>query len=407
MAQDNLNAPLGMPDGPRDSRGIKVNWLKLGAMGVAALALTAGVWSIAGYNGPGGRTQAIVTIEREPAPSPAPIVAASPQQDPQPTGSIAKIVRPSSSGADVEAASGVKVVRRGGDTPGAVIISIPDTPRIGLTPAPDGRLVQRGRHGLLPQRGRDGSKPYEVYARPLVSSGKLKASAPKLAILIGGMGLNRPVTAAAIRQLPADVSLAFAPYGPDLPRQVAEAREDGHEVFLQVPMEPFDLAGPGPGPHMLRTGYDRKQMREHLHWHMGRFTGYVGIANFLGAKFTADTEAIAPVIEELRRRGLMYFDDGSSPRSLAGNITRASQTPFVRTDVILDERRDKRSVEAALARLEGLAVRQGIAVGFGNALPDVLAEVARFSKELERRGVVLAPVSALAGQQRPVAQQDR
>jgi polysaccharide deacetylase 2 family uncharacterized protein YibQ len=31
----------------------------------------------------------------------------------------------------------------------------------------------------------------------------------------------------------------------------SRAREDGHEVMLQVPMEPFDYPDNDPGPHTL------------------------------------------------------------------------------------------------------------------------------------------------------------
>ena len=297
--------------------------------------------------------------------------------------------------------------RGGGDAPGALIIQIPDAPHVGLPPAPDPRLVQRSRFGLLPVAGKDGSKPLEVYARPLVIQGKLRPSAPRIAIVVGGMGLSRTVTALAVERLPAAISLAFAPYGEDLQSQVNRARSDGHEIILQVPMEPFDLAGPGPGPHMLRTSHDRKQMKEALHWHMGRFVGYIEIANFLGAKFSAEARAMAPLIEEVRSRGLMYLDDGSSARSLADRMSASTGTPFVRAEVILDERRDRRAIDAALLKLESLAVRNGAAVGIANGLPIVVDQIAKFVPGLEKRGIALVPVSTMTGRTKAVAQSDQ
>ncbi|MGE3248161.1 MAG: divergent polysaccharide deacetylase family protein [Beijerinckiaceae bacterium] len=409
MAPDDLNAPLGLPrqsENPPPRRpGAKA------IVACAAFAAAAGgiVWLMAGDDGLGGRAHTIARIER---PAPKPPVAVAQQTPPAaargadqaPTGSIAAIHDVRSNAAKVEDASGVKVVRSGGDTPGALIISIPDNkPRIGLPAAPDRRLVRASRHGLLPVTGPDGAKPYEVYARPLFLPGKLRASAPRVAIAAGGMGLSRTATDRAIAELPPAITLAFAPYGDDLQRQVARAREAGHEVLLQIPMEPFDLAGPGPGPHMLKTGYDRKEMKDHLHWHMGRFTGYIGVANFLGAKFSASAEALAPVIEEVRTRGLMYFDDGSSNRSLAGRITGASATPFVAADVILDETREERAIEAALLKLEALAVQKGIAVGFASGHPAAISRIAGFVKGLEKRGIALVPVSAALGRTTPVA----
>ncbi len=403
MAQDELNTPLGQPVPAKPGAGFRLSGkaIALGGLSVCAAGLAG--WLAVKNDGYGGRATAIAKIEVKTAPDPAKAARTAAQgADRTATGSIAQVRSARSGGQNIESRSGVKVVRRGGGVaPDALIIKVPDAaPRVGLMPAPDQRLVRKSRFGMLPRIGKDGSTPLEVYARPLVMPGKLKNSAPRLAIVIGGMGLSEVTTRAAIQALPAAVSFAFAPYGKSLQAQVSSARLAGHEVLLQVPMEPFDLVGQGPGPRLLRASCDRKQMKERLHWHMGRFTGYIGIANFLGAKFTARAEAMAPVIEEVRSRGLMYFDDGSSKRSLAGKLAGASKTPFVRTDVILDEKRASRAIDAALQKLESIAVRNGNAVGFANALPNVVARVARYVPGLVKRGVALVPVSAITGRHR-------
>ena len=401
MAQDDLNTPLGVsraPDAAAAGTGRGLSVRTVAVFGVLAACGGTAAWLALGDEGTGGRARAVarITADKPPEKVAAIPAAAAPKADNTPTGSVKVIDAARMDGGAIENRSGVKVVRREGGTPGALIISIPDAaPSVGLTPAPDSRLVRKSRFGLLPVIGRDGSKALEVYARPMVTQGKLPRSAPRLAIVVGGMGLSETVTAQAVANLPASVSLAFAPYGKNLQAQVTRARDAGHEIILQVPMEPFDLAGPGPGPQLLKVQYDRKQMKERLHWHMGRFTGYIGIANFLGAKFTADAQALAPVIEEIRSRGLMYFDDGSSPRSLAARLSSASATPFAQADIIIDERRDAKSVDAAMQRLEARAVQKGLAIGFANALPEVVARIARFAQGLERRGVALVPLSAL------------
>ena len=57
---------------------------------------------------------------------------------------------------------------------------------------------------------------------------------------------------------------------------VARARGEGHEVLLQVPMEPFDYPDNDPGPQTLLTSLDAGQNIDRLHWLMSRFQGYVG-----------------------------------------------------------------------------------------------------------------------------------
>ena len=106
---------------------------------------------------------------------------------------------------------------------------------------------------------------------------------------------------------------------------VAQAREKGHEVLLQVPMEPHDYPENDPGPQTLLSSLSAEQNVDRLHWLFSRMQGYVGVTNFMGARFTASDSALAPVLRELSKRGLIYVDDGSSPRSQAGQIAGANK----------------------------------------------------------------------------------
>ena len=295
----------------------------------------------------------------------------------------------------MEAATGVKVTRgtEGGDVPAGLIIQVPKTFDVQLTPAPDRRLVEKGPYGPLPKIGADGSRPMEVYARPLINRADGRAPA-KLALMIGGMGLNIALTREAINQLPGAVTLGFAPYGSELDSLVAEARSAGHEVILQSPMESFGESD-DPGPFVLKTGQDKGQIVDNLRWQMSRFQGYIGIAGFLGARFTASEPAFSPVLREIGQRGLLYLDDASSPRSLARSLSQGTNTAFVGADLLIDSR-NADEIDAALAQLETMARDKGMAVGTASGLPVVMERVARFTKTLENRGITLVPVSALA-----------
>ena len=64
-----------------------------------------------------------------------------------------------------------------------------------------------------------------------------------------------------------------------------KARQAGHEVLLQIPLEPLDYPSKDPGPHTLLTTLPPDENFKRLQWLMSRFTGYVGITNHMGAKF--------------------------------------------------------------------------------------------------------------------------
>jgi polysaccharide deacetylase 2 family uncharacterized protein YibQ len=406
MYSDDLNRPLGLPPAPATRPGRSLSMR--GAMTAIACVFGAGaalyIW--ANDDGHGGRPRVVVDVEpaSKPQPAQAALVA-----DPQPTGTIIANVSGGSesrrTGEEIERASGVRVVRQeDGEIPGALIIRVPDSPTIGLTPAPDKALVEKGPHGPLPRIGSDGRKPLDVYARPVATSSKLPPNAPRVAIMVGGMGLSQNATRHALDKLPPAVTLAFAPYGNGLAGQVAGAREKGHEIILQAPMEPFELAGEGPGPHLLRTSHDKTELKNHLHWLMSRYPGYVGIANFLGAKFLADARSVAAVVEETASRGLLLLDDGSSPQSLTAKIAAAASAPHLVADVIIDADRNVAGLEKALLRLESMAREKGLAVGVATGLPETVDRIANFTSGLEKRGIALVPISAAAGRMvRPTA----
>ena len=103
----------------------------------------------------------------------------------------------------------------------------------------------------------------------------------------------------------------------------------------------------------------------------------------------------APILAEIAARGLVYLDDGSSPRSRAREAAAGLDLPLASADVVIDADPAPEAIEAALTRLEALARRQGGAIGVAAALPASVERIARWSAGLEARGVALVPISAM------------
>ena len=166
-------------------------------------------------------------------------------------------------------------------------------------------------------------------------------------------------------------------------------------------MEPFDYPDNDPGPHTLLTGPKAQDNLDRLHWSLGRFTGYVGIVNFLGGRLTSDEGALSPILRELAGRGLMVVDDGSSPRSLlAASATRA-QIPALKIDRVIDSVTRADAIDKELAALEALARDQGIVVASASALPVSIERINRWAQSLEAKKIALVPVSAARGFRSP------
>jgi polysaccharide deacetylase 2 family uncharacterized protein YibQ len=261
--------------------------------------------------------------------------------------------------------------------------------------AADPRLAEVSRHGVIPKMGSGGVRASEVYASPLAAAAAASGG-PQIALVIGRMGVSAQGTNDALSKLPAAVTVAFSPYGAGVDAAVARAREGGREVLLQVPMEPFDYPDNDPGPQTLLIATSPDQNVDRLHWFMSRFAGYVGIGNYMGARFAANEPAVSTVMREVAKRGLMYFDDGTATRSLVSQVAALNNVPFARADLIVDAGRSPAEIDAALARLEAMARERGSAVGMAIALPASIDHIAKWAASVGSRGITLVPISVIA-----------
>ena len=395
MAPDDLNAPLGqdkrkgLPKLPAAAPQILA-----GALGLFGIVVVA--WAIFVNDPLGGEPTAVVATG-------SPVI---PQA--KPAGDGEQHSRHEGPPSDQAPSTNV-VIPAAAPPPGSKTITIIDGSSgkhqdvvipgksSGLAPkAPvDQRLLETTHHGAIPKIAPDGVRPFTLYAHPRKLPAD-KTDAPRIAIIVGGLGISATGTADALAKLPTPVTLGFAPYGADLDRLAERARAENHEVLLQTPMEPFDYPDNDPGPQTLLTSLTPDQNIDRLHWQMSRFQGYVGIVSYMGARFTASEQSLAPVLRETAKRGLIYVDDGASPRSVASQFAGSHNLPFAKADVVIDAVPTPVEIDRALARLEMAARDHGTAVGLANALPGTVTRIAEWAKKVEARGFVLVPITMVA-----------
>ncbi len=397
---DELSAPLGKKK-PAKSRKLPFNPLyAVGGVGALFIIVVTG-WALTVDDPLGGEPIAVASAKTDGGKS------ATKADTTKPDGAKAQAGK--KDGGEATASLTPSTLNNGStaNPPGTQTINIIDgasgksqqvTISGGGDPAPSNaeqKLLERTRHGDVPRIGADGTRPALAYARQLkLPSGK--TDAPRIAIVVTGLGISSNASNEALNKLPGAISFAFVPYGNEIDKIVARARSTGHEVLLQAPMEPFDYPDNDPGPQTLLTSLTAEQNVDRLQWLMSRFQGFVGIANYMGARFTASDQAMTPVLREVAKRGLIFVDDGSSARSIAGQIAGASNVPYAKSDVTIDAVPTPAEIDRALGRLEAQARERGLAVGVMSALPGAINRVADWSKKIESRGFVLVPITAIA-----------
>ncbi len=258
-------------------------------------------------------------------------------------------------------------------------------------------LVEDGPFEPVPRIGADGRRPFLAYARPF----DLDDQRPKIALMVVGLGLQAELTAMAIG-LPGEISLHFSAYATDLPGWIERARRSGHEILLDLPMEPSDYPASDPGPHTLLASASTEDNLKRLDWLLARATGYIAVAGS-GARF-ATSEHASPVLDALARRGLAMVEIGQA--NLAPGAA-AVGLPYASAPIAIDADPSVPSIDHTLARIEVDALQRGSAVGIAQGYPVSLERLRRWALTLPGKGLALAPVSAVVIEQSGLAGEGR
>ena len=404
-----LNAPLGQTgrtrSGPK-GLGVPPDRGPRRRLPLAATTVLAAVIALNGY----------AFLQRDALPRTAEIALAVPepaQADTRTTGSVApqprvrenhgvqvvygepKETNAQPASGDAQPDTGMPEGRISEGGPKVIVIRDADAASIGqvqqVAHLPDEAALEDSKWGTLPVRTDDGRRPMDIYARPWSHAG-----GKRIAIVIGGLGLSQTGTLHALETLPPEITLAFAPQGNSLMRWVRQARKEGHELLVQVPMEPFGYPQTDPGPQTLTVTASAEDNLDNLRWALGQATNYTGIVNYLGGRFATSDAAMTPVLREVGQRGLLFFNDGTAGGDQLGALADALDVPYVTGNVLLDATQDPAAIRQRLAELEKRAEIAGFAIGSGSALEVTVDTVATWANEAKKHGFEIVGISALA-----------
>lgn len=217
---------------------------------------------------------------------------------------------------------------------------------------------------------------------------------PIIAIVLDDVGVVKSHAEQAI-DLPPEITLSFMTYAPHVAELAQKARAKGHELMVHVPMEPLREAA-DPGPKALRVGNSEAEILERLRWGLDRFDGYVGINNHMGSRFTQDQRGMRVVMQELRRRNLLFLDSKTIATSVGDQVATEAGVPHVLRDVFLDDDMSGAAVLRQLALAERVARENGHAIAIGHPHPATIAAIKAWLPRAKAAGFIIAPLSTVA-----------
>ena len=390
-----LHKPLGQNTAKHDTASPSRLWLLVGALAVVLGLLGFGVWALVS----GGATVKRVASLQDAStvtesPDDGRVLPTSPsketalnQQQPQPSqpGRLSPLMPLPDEPDGTE--SGTKPSKPASQ-PNFQSRAPRVTARNAGTPQAD--LIERTSYGPLPKIGPAGMRPLDAYSRSPSQVGRTR-----VAIVVGGLGLSQTGTKRAIEKLPDTITLAFSPVGNSLTRWMQAARKDGHEIALQIPMEPLGYPSVNPGRYTLTNDASAKANIENLRKAFARVTNYPVVMNYLGSPFLTNDRSLLPVLEEIKARGLGWLDDGSSPATRSIELAKTIRLPHANTSFVLDRQRNKAKILGQLKGLELYADRRGFAIATASAFPETVDAIAEWAKQASARNIQIVPVSNL------------
>jgi len=266
-----------------------------------------------------------------------------------------------------------------------------------LPQSPLAGLHERTSVGRLPVVSEAGMEIADAYARPFYA----RSGQPSVSLVLGGLGINYTHTKSAIDELPPEVTLSFAPHARGLQTWIRRAREAGHEVLIELPLEPHTHGRVRPHANMLSAGLDTGANTNNLEKILALGHGYFGVINYQGDKFAADSEAAAAMFAALKARGVAFIDDGSlPPTSTLESAAVETGARYAKADFVIDARMEADAMQSQLLALEAAAHENGGALGTAIGYPLTIDVIKDWTDTLAAKGIVLAPASAM--QQAPV-----
>lgn len=260
----------------------------------------------------------------------------------------------------------------------------------GLAAAPLDAITEQTDKGLVPNKGHDGTVAWQYYARPYTPV----ESRPVVAILITNLGLSKPLTEEALK-LPHNVTLSFSPYASDAKVWAKKARGEGFESLVDLPMEPSNFPISDPGPNGILSSLDGAEISSRLHWIMSRYPGFVGLLGTADEKLTASLPAMRPLLTELTARGVVLIYKKSPQNAELATLIKTQNLTAVGADMVIDEDLAPAAIMQQLDALAELAKTQGYAIGIAHSYPPTVRAITMWNEDLAKKGVDIAPVSAV------------
>ncbi|MCK9062285.1 divergent polysaccharide deacetylase family protein [Haemophilus influenzae] len=211
-------------------------------------------------------------------------------------------------------------------------------------------------------------KNFIVFSTALYTSFSFAQS--KLAIVIDDVGYHSKEDA-AIFAMPREISVAIIPAAPYARARNQEAKSQGRDILIHMPMQPVSAVKIEDGG--LHLGMSAAQVNDRVNTAKNIVRDAIGMNNHMGSAATADPQLMTYLMTALQEKHLFFLDSRTIGKSIAGKIAKEQGVRSLDRHIFLDDSNEFADVQRQFKAAIHYARKHGSAIAIGHPRQNTIA----------------------------------
>ncbi|MCK8923845.1 divergent polysaccharide deacetylase family protein [Haemophilus influenzae] len=211
-------------------------------------------------------------------------------------------------------------------------------------------------------------KNFIVFSTALYTSFSFAQS--KLAIVIDDVGYHLKEDA-AIFAMPREISVAIIPAAPHARARNQEAKSQGRDILIHMPMQPVSAVKIEDGG--LHLGMSAAQVNDRVNTAKNIVRDAIGMNNHMGSAATADPQLMTYLMTALQEKHLFFLDSRTIGKSVAGKIAKEQGVRSLDRHIFLDDSNEFADVQRQFKAAIHYARKHGSAIAIGHPRQNTIA----------------------------------
>ncbi len=211
-------------------------------------------------------------------------------------------------------------------------------------------------------------KNFIVFSTALYTSFSFAQS--KLAIVIDDVGYHSKEDA-AIFAMSREISVAIIPAAPYARARNQEAKSQGRDILIHMPMQPISAIKIEDGG--LHLGMSAAQVNDRVNTAKNIVRDAIGMNNHMGSAATADPQLMTYLMTALQEKHLFFLDSRTIGKSVAGKIAKEQGVRSLDRHIFLDDSNEFADIQRQFKAAIHYARKHGTAIAIGHPRPNTIA----------------------------------